>query len=216
MRMRWFSCFDNRSIVIEGTDLVLRPPKHRDMGQWISLRTRSQDFLRQWEPSWPDNDLSPAGYRTRLAHYKRKWQENLARTYFLFGNQGSTLLGGLALTRINSDQLGYAMLGYWMGECYAGKGYMSKAVPVLVNHAFEKLKLNTVQAACLPHNNRSIHLLKKSGFERVSLVPRFLEINGKLRDHLLMQKMETNSAMSHDFQMGKASKRTGISSISMV
>ena len=47
------------------------------------------------------------------------------------------------------------MIGYWMGENYAGQGYMVDALRVLAGHAFDTLQLHRIEAACLPGNTRS-------------------------------------------------------------
>ena len=72
-----------------------------------------------------------------------------------------------------------------MGVHFAGRGHMSKAVPAILSHAFADLKLNRVEAASLPTNSRSMHLLEKCGFQREGYAREYLEINGKREDHVL-------------------------------
>ena len=61
-----------------------------------------------------------------------------------------------------------------------------EAVPALVNYAFGHMDLLRVNAACVPSNARSIHLLEKCGFEQTGFAKAHLEINGVLEDHILM------------------------------
>ncbi|WP_428674636.1 GNAT family N-acetyltransferase, partial [Roseibium sp.] len=76
-------------------------------------------------------------------------------------------------------------LGYWMGEPFAGNGYMTEAVAVAVRYAFDELRLHRVEAACIPDNTRSIRLLEKAGFEREGLMRSYLKIDGRWCDHFL-------------------------------
>lgn len=191
---------------------MLRPPAKSDMESWIALRSESADFLRKWEPEWPDDDLSPVGYMRRYRAYKQQAQTGTAKTFFLFKRSTDQLMGGLSLTRLRTGRGGHATLGYWMGERFAGRGHMSDAVPALVNHAFKRMRLGHVDAACLPHNYRSRHLLAKCGFQEIHHVPNYLEINGVLEDHVLLRRC----AKTPEAVVAGYSKNTGLSRLPMV
>ena len=51
---------------------------------------------------------------------------------------------------------------------------------------FEELNLHRVEAACLPSNERSIKTLEKNNFCVEGFVRKYLKINGKWEDHLLL------------------------------
>lgn len=177
--------FFSKEIIIKETALVLRPPHKSDFSQWLELRRQSQHFLQKWEPKWPEDDLSKAGFQRRLDYYAKGFKSGEARSYFLHDTEKNLLLGGLSLTRIDQRHKKSALLGYWMGEAYAGKGYMQKAVPTIIKFAFQELKLKSVDAAVIPRNQRSIHLLEKCGFIKIGFENNYLEINGMMEDHLL-------------------------------
>jgi len=186
MRINILSRFLSSEIEIPNTNLILRKPAAADFKQWYELRSQSQNFLRHWEPKWPENDLSIEGYNRRMRNYASGFSSGKARSYFLHDTAQRELLGGLSLTRIEKKkQPASALLGYWMGEPHANKGYMQKAVPVIVNYAFKKLGLKAIEAAVLPRNERSIHLLGKCGFEETGFHEKYLEINGVKEDHIL-------------------------------
>ena len=90
-----------------------------------------------------------------------------------------------------------------MGVHHAGKGYMSRGSARLLDHAFDDLKLNRVEAAALPTNKRSIHLLKKLGFEKEGFARQYLEINGVAEDHFLFAclKPGTNGTGKHSLSV---------------
>ena len=56
------------------------------------------------------------------------------------------------------------VLGYWLGEPYWGHGYATEAAKVTVSHAFERLSVSTLDAACRPENPASRQVLQKCGF----------------------------------------------------
>lgn len=204
MRINLLTKLLSRDIEVEGTDLILRPPSISDFEQWLELRTKSKDFLRQWEPKWPDDDLSEIGYKRRMKNYATGFRTGKARSYFLHETSSEKLLGGLSLTRIKTDrENSSALLGYWMGKPHANKGYMQKAVPAIVGYAFNRLGLKVVEAAVIPRNERSVHLLEKCGFQKSGFCEKYLEINGYKEDHILftITQSDFKSAVRHNIRV---------------
>lgn len=168
-----------------GDGVVLRTPTRRDYQEWASLRGESRAFLEPWEPLWSADELTVTAYRSRLARYAREARENSSFTFFLFSGEGQTLYGGMSLGHIRRGVAQSGTIGYWMGERYAGRGLMRRGVELIKMFAFDVQNLHRIEAACLPHNERSIHLLEKSGFQREGLLRGYLKIAGRWEDHVL-------------------------------
>ncbi len=62
---------------------------------------------------------------------------------------------------------------------------MCGAVAAVCRSVFDDLKLHRLEAACLPHNEASIGVLRQNGFTHEGLARRYLKIDGFWRDHLL-------------------------------
>jgi len=168
-----------------GARIVVRTPHPDDWFAWHDLRTKSRDFLQPWEPTWPDDALTRPAFRRRLRQYATEWQRDEGYSFLIFTKDpGKGLVGGIALTNIRRGVADTGMIGYWMGQAFAGQGVMSEAVPLVLDFAFEKLSLHRVEAACLEHNERSRRLLVKSGFRQEGYARGFLKIDGVWRDHI--------------------------------
>ncbi|RZS88378.1 ribosomal-protein-alanine N-acetyltransferase [Phyllobacterium myrsinacearum] len=178
------------SPLLQGERLYLRPPQISDYRAWANLRALSRDFLAPWEPLWADDDLERSAFRHRIRHYDDEAAAGTAHPFFLFHNSDSRLLGGITLGNIRRGVGQNGMIGYWMGAPYAGRGYMSEALRLLISHAFTKVRLHRLEAACIPSNERSIRLLEKAGFQREGLLRSYLKINGMWQDHLLFSLIE--------------------------
>jgi len=124
-------------------------------------------------------------FRRRIKRYQREIRNGTGYPFFIFSPDGDTLLGGLTLAQVQRGVTQSAVLGYWMGAPYAGKGLMTAAVRAVITFAFDSLHLNRVEAACLPNNTASIRLLEKVGFAREGYARRYLCIDGRWQDHLL-------------------------------
>ncbi|MBO0345901.1 GNAT family N-acetyltransferase [Roseibium sp. CAU 1637] len=156
-----------------------------DFPIWCKLREESREFLRPWEPIWPADDLTRAAFRRRLRRYDQEWRDGRTLPLFVFSAQTDQLLGGVTVSNIRRGVSQAATIGYWMGASHAGRGHMSAAMRLLLPYCFDTLRLHRVEAACLPSNGTSIHLLRKAGFQKEGYARNYLLINGAWQDHIL-------------------------------
>jgi [ribosomal protein S5]-alanine N-acetyltransferase len=189
--LRPFSFTDALPTIV-GDGVELRAPEMRNFEAWATLRERSRTFLEPWEPSWPPGDLTRAAFRARMRRYARDVRSDAAFPFFIFRRADDVLLGGLTLGQVRRGVAQAASLGYWMGEPYAGKGYMTASVRALAPYVFQTLRLRRIEAACLPTNIASIRLLERVGFQREGLARSYLCIAGEWRDHLLYAMLSTD------------------------
>jgi ribosomal-protein-alanine N-acetyltransferase len=171
--------------VLRGERVFLRAPQMADHAGWAALRGRSRHFLEPWEPLWAHDELSRAAFRQRVKRAWRDIEEDAAYPFLIFLDRGSLLCGGLTLSNVRRGVAQTATLGYWVGEPFAGKGYMADAVRAVLPFVFGQLGLHRLEAACLPNNDASVRLLRSVGFTQEGHARRYLKIHGEWRDHLL-------------------------------
>src|SRR4029077_15413838 len=167
-----------------GDRAFVRPPDRGDYEEWASLRARSRSFLARWEPSWPADALSRASFRARLARYSEDWRTDQGYNFFIFRSD-DTLAGGVGLSNMRRGVAETASLGYWIGQAFARQGFMSGALPLLLDFAFDRLRLHRVEAACLPTNVPSRAVLLRTGFKQEGYARNYLLIGGNAQAHLL-------------------------------
>jgi [ribosomal protein S5]-alanine N-acetyltransferase len=171
--------------VIKGDGVYLRYPRMADYVQWQKLRSESRAFLSPWEPSWATDELTRGAFRRRLKRYARETRYDSAYAFFVFRSEDNALLGGCTLSNVRRGVTQCCALGYWVGERFARQGYMNRAVRALIPFIFRTLGLHRIEAACVPSNDPSQHLLEKAGFRREGLAKNYLQINGEWQDHTL-------------------------------
>jgi ribosomal-protein-alanine N-acetyltransferase len=174
---------------LEGARVTLRAPQRGDFAAWAKLRQDSSAFLRPWEPTWSDNELSRAAFRERRMRALADAKGGTGYVFLIFERKSNALAGGITLGAIRYGVARNGQIGYWMGEKYAGQGLMQDAVKTLVAFGFEMLKLHRLEAACIPSNERSVKVLEKTGFTREGLLKSYLKINGEWQDHLLFARI---------------------------
>ncbi|QNA88112.1 GNAT family N-acetyltransferase [Massilia sp. Dwa41.01b] len=106
---------------------------------------------------------------------------------------GSALRFGIVLTRTD-ELVGTASLfgvnrdnrrceiGYALGSSFWGQGIVSEALPALVEHAFEGLGMNRIEADIDPRNIASGRVLEKLGFRQEGYMPERWIVAGETTD----------------------------------
>jgi len=171
--------------LLRGEGQYLRPARSADFAAWTLLREESRAFLTPWEPTWPDDDLTRGAFRRRLRRQNDEMARDEAFAFLIFAEGSDQLMGGITIGGIRRGVAQAATLGYWMGERYAGRGRMTQAVAQVVAFGFSTLRLNRIEAACIPENHASAALLARNGFTEEGFARAYLRIDGEWRDHLL-------------------------------
>ncbi|MFT4202104.1 GNAT family N-acetyltransferase [Gordonia sp. (in: high G+C Gram-positive bacteria)] len=165
-------------------DVALRPVKMRDGADWSDLRIRNQDFLVPWEPTSDGNWAArhhrsswPALYSVLKAEAKRG-----AVLPFVIEVDGR-YVGQLTIGNVQRGAVRNAWIGYWVDRAQTGRGIATAAVALGVDHAFGPVGLHRLEATVQPANGASRAVLTKVGFRHEGMLERYMDVNGRWRDH---------------------------------
>src|SRR5947209_13984127 len=132
-----------------GRRVVLRPLTESDYEAWAEVRQRCKDWLLKWEPlPMPGRRDATETHHTfgaRCAAREREWQLGSGYGFGIF--VGPRFAGEINLSGLQRGPFQNAYVGYWIGEDFAGHGYIPEALVVLARFAFEDLKLHRIQVA---------------------------------------------------------------------
>ncbi len=190
MRLLSFQANHKLPAQLETERVVMRRPCLANFNAWSNLRKTSQEFLQPFEPSWTRDELSRSSFKTRLRRHEADIASGRGLPWFLFSSDSETkLLGGITVSNIRRGVSETGTLGYWMGETYAGKGFMREAVNAVCDYLFTEQKLHRIEASTVLDNIRSQQLLIKCGFQKEGVARSYLKINGVWRDHYLFARL---------------------------
>ena len=181
-----------RKVRIETERMTLRPPVHSDFRPWVALRLASEEHLVPWEPTWAQDHLSRKAFTNRVYWSQRSINGGSAVPLFLTRRKDDVLLGAITLDNIRRGPSQSGTLGYWTGAAHARQGYMREAILAIVHHAFTKLDLSRIEAACLPENEPSRKLLESCGFKYEGVAQSYLQIDGRWRTHVLYAMLRSD------------------------
>ncbi len=154
---------------------MLRVPESGDADEFIALSRSSREFHRGLANP-PDDDES-------FRRYLAKNELNSDRCFLICRLEDEALLGAVNLSQIFYGGFKNAYLGYYLFQQFAGQGFMTEALRLVLRFAFNELALHRVEANIQPHNSDSIALVKRLGFVREGYSRKYLKIGGKWRDH---------------------------------
>ncbi|MBS0191585.1 MAG: GNAT family protein [Phycisphaerales bacterium] len=156
----------------------LRRPVLSDRDEWVKLREASLEHLLRWEP------------RQQVKSEAERWKSFFGtsdteerKRFLICRNEDSRLVGYVGLNGIRHGALLGCDLGYWIGQPFVRRGYMTEALLLAIGHAFGSLGLHRVEANIQPHNAASIAVVKKAGLRFEGTALRFLRIDGRWCDH---------------------------------
>ncbi|GIT91032.1 GCN5 family N-acetyltransferase [Jannaschia pagri] len=172
--------------------MELRLPQHGDYRAWVSLRDASAEFLQPWEPEWAADHLGRKSFTNRVYWAQRSQTQGSALALFLIRKADGALLGAITLDNIRRGPAQSATLGYWIGLPHARQGYMREAIVALSHHAFNRMDLSRLEAACLEENTASRGLLERSGFKYEGVAQSYLQIAGRWRNHVLYAMLRSD------------------------
>jgi [ribosomal protein S5]-alanine N-acetyltransferase len=155
----------------------LQPPEEADRRAFAVGWVASRELHDGWiEPADPDQV------------FDRLLARNLTRTdrsMLVRRRDDGAICGVYNVSQIFLGPFRSAYLGYYALEPCAGKGYMREGMLPLFGFAFGDLGLHRLQANVQPENERSIALVRSTGFTEEGFARRYLQINGQWRDHLM-------------------------------
>ncbi|HET7152697.1 MAG TPA: GNAT family protein [Candidatus Kapabacteria bacterium] len=163
------------TFICKGKRVALRYPHPGDGKEFTALNRASKDFYDCW--------VSPPVTQKQFKQYLERCAQTTVEGLLVCKADDGAIMGAINLSQIFHGNFGNAYMGYYIGAQYAGQGYMTEAMGLAIDHAFNKIKLHRLEANIQPGNKDSIALVKRLSFTRDGYSRRYLKIAGKWRDH---------------------------------
>lgn len=120
----------------------------------------------------PDQEFEPYVYSKEKAD--AYWREQDVPDRRLFAIMlDEEMIGEIKLKYIDFDKCECSMGVHLLNDAVKGKGYGTRAERLVLDYAFDTLKMKAVNADALLGNARSQHVLEKVGFHYVRQDDRF-------------------------------------------
>ncbi|MEZ5210847.1 GNAT family N-acetyltransferase [Gordonia sp. (in: high G+C Gram-positive bacteria)] len=167
--------------------VTARPIRARDGREWSRLRIKNQNLLLPWEPtaqgSWARRH-QPSSWTPLHSVLKAEARRGNVLPFVI--EVDGRYAGQLTVGNIQRGAVRSAWIGYWVDEDVSGKGVATAAVALGVDHCFGPVGLHRLEATVQPTNGASQAVLAKAGFREEGLLKRYMDVNARWRDHLLV------------------------------
>src|SRR5262245_24322651 len=147
----------------------------------------NREFLAPWEPLRTDEFFTVEHQDSAVADLLEQYKSGTVLPHVIVDDD--VVVGRITLNNIVRGPLQSAKLGSWVAASANGKGVATKAVAAIVPVALGALGLHRIAAATLLHNVGAQRVLERSGFYRIGVAPRYLQIHGRYQDHALYQRL---------------------------
>ncbi|HET9109486.1 MAG TPA: GNAT family N-acetyltransferase [Ktedonobacterales bacterium] len=165
-----------------GERVIVRPHKQSDFDQVWEAIQESRDDLRPWLPF---ADQTPDDLRDYLARTEAKWITRETLGMAIVERESGHLAGNIGLM-VRSWDIGSFEIGYWLRSSAVGHGYISEAVRLVTDFAFDHLDANRVMIRCDAENARSAAVPTRLGFMLEGRMRRdFTSPDGRICDTLV-------------------------------
>jgi ribosomal-protein-alanine N-acetyltransferase len=180
--------------ILASERLVIRVPTERDADAMARFASDNREHFAPWDPARDDDYFTPAYWKRTLAEDVARARDGTQMQLVLIDREhpDSTIVGQCTMSGITRGVFQAAHLGYGLDHRFVGRGLMSEALRTVIDHAFYETNLHRIMANTMPHNERSLRLLERLGFEREGLAKNYLYLAGAWRDHVLMSLTNTN------------------------
>jgi RimJ/RimL family protein N-acetyltransferase len=167
-----------------GERVVLRRWRDADAQPIYETVMASQEHLAPWMP-WAKQYQSVDDAYQFIRGQSGHWSFQKRIGTGIWRREDGALLGGLGVT-VRHWGLPAFEIGYWIGQMYEGRGYMSESVRVMTTYLFEVLQAQRVAIRCDARNLRSKAVPERLGYTFEGSMRHYdLGTDGTIRDMLI-------------------------------
>lgn len=171
---------------IVGKKIFIRFLDELDAEALCDLNIRNRDFFQEYSIIREDKYYTTEGQRESLSNCLKQRENDEKYSFGIFIIDTEQLIGGISLFKIEHGPAECCMVGYELDKQFNGKEYMTEAIRLVVEFAFNELSLHRIEAGAMPHNIGSITVLEKVGFCKEGIARKNVKINGKWEDHQML------------------------------
>jgi ribosomal-protein-serine acetyltransferase len=164
-----------------GDDILLREFREGDAPAIFACVKANREHLGEYM-AWMKPNYSMVDAREFVAQSIVDTRAKVSLNFGIFC--GDRFIGTIGFSSFDKPA-GATEIGYWIDRGEQGKGIVSRACEMLIDHAFNELKLNRIQICCAAENVRSSAIPERFGFRKEGCLRQSVFRNGKLHDFLV-------------------------------
>lgn len=166
--------------------IYVRFPQEADAAALTDIYKRNRAFFETYSPNATDEFYTEEYQRQLIVNSRSDRETDRRYDFVVCRREDGRIIGSVGLSFVVRGALQSCMVGYSLDQEFNGRGYMTEAVKIVVQYAFEELKFHRITGEASPKNPGSIRVLEKAGFHKEGLALRNVKINGVWEDHQVL------------------------------
>ena len=143
-------------------DVRINLLKPRHAPDLFELVNSNRTQLREWLPFVDDYKSVTAATQ----FITRNREKNSGKKGLVMGIWAGKLLAGVVTFDYIDWRNRAALIGFWLGKSFQGRGIMTRSCSAMIDLAFNKLGLNRVEISCALENRRCRMVPERLGFKQ--------------------------------------------------
>jgi len=161
--------------------LTLSLLETKDADQLFRLIDSNRDHIGQWL-KFPSMTVEVEDSRAFIERTRIRYAKD--EGYWLGIWSEDHLVGSIGYLYLDQENK-KTEIGYWLGQEYEGKGFITKSIKVLIDYAFDELQFNKIEIGAATDNAKSRAIPEKLGFTSEGELRDYEYINGRFLDRVI-------------------------------
>lgn len=162
-------------------EIILREFVHGDADAVFASAMANLDHLMEFM-FWMKPNYSIADAKVFVAQSIVDAEQKKSLNFGIF--RGDKFIGSIGFPNFDREAKA-TEIGYWIDRDEEGKGIVSQACKLLIDYAFNEMKMNRIQIRCVAENLRSAAIPVRLGFVKEGVLRQSQFRNGKLHDFVI-------------------------------
>lgn len=174
---------------LRGERIILRPHRASDFDELWEAIQQSKERLRPWLPF---ADQTQDDLRAWLTRAEAHWITRDTLSCAIVDRATGRIAGNIGLM-VRDWEIGYFEIGYWLRDGATGKGFMTEAVHLISDFAFDHLWANRIEICCDARNTASASVPRRLGFTQEAHLRWFRTfVDDTVRDMLIFALLRSD------------------------
>jgi ribosomal-protein-serine acetyltransferase len=158
---------------------ALRLLEESDADELYAVIDANREHLEPWMP-WVEHEHEPADVLPFIRATRRQIADNDGLQTAIVDPEGR-IVGMVGVHNVDWPNR-KTSIGYWLARGEQGRGTMTAAVRVYVNHAFATWKLNRIMIQAAVENTRSRAIPERLGFREEGILREVERVGARVLD----------------------------------
>ena len=145
----------------------------------VDYYSSNKEHLEIWHPTTPKGFYTFKYQENKINEQLKSVNNGESAQFVMVDKEKTKMFGHCNYTKIKKNK---CWLGFSISKASEGKSLMYEALKLTNTYIMKNLRIKEIRAGILPHNDRSIRLIKRLDFKYVGEKDE-LEINGETRTY---------------------------------